>query len=136
MARIKKNYTPSFAREMLNKIKSGEINGQQSVVLRYKLMSAIDEQYRRFFARYGGGAVQPEKRFIEHTCHAMNQLELEYTDYNIFVAACAVCSVLINKYGGMKGLPMVPDVSGYNSENGIAGLMNKIVACHNGEDFD
>ena len=63
----------------------------------------------------------------------MNSLNLEYTDLNIFVAACAVGSVMQRKYMGMVGNSIVPDVAQYSTAAGVAHLMNEIVAFHNGD---
>lgn len=133
MERIDKFYTPAFAREMLNKIQNGVINETEAVELRRKLMDTIEQKYSSFMMQYGGGIIQPERRFVNHAWNSMNTLKLEYTDLNIFVAACAMSSVMLRKYSGMQGFPMVPDVSQYNTDAGIADLMNKIVAFYNGD---
>lgn len=133
MERIDKFYTPAFAREMLNKIQNGVINETEAVELRRKLMDTIEQKYSSFMMLYGGGIIQPERRFVNHVWNSMNTLKLEYTDLNIFVAACAMSSVMLRKYSGMQGFPMVPDVSQYNTDAGIADLMNKIVAFYNGD---
>ena len=135
MERINKVYTPAFAREMLNKIQTGVINEQEAVELRRKLIDTIEQKYTAFMMGYGGGIIQPERRFINHVWNSMNTLKLEYTDLNIFAAACALSTVLLRKYSGMQGFPMVPDVSHYNTDSGIADLMNKIVAFYNGDDY-
>ena len=127
-------YTPAFAREMLNKIQTGVINEQEAVELRRKLIDTIEQKYTSLMG-YGGGIIQSERQFINHVWNSMNTLKLEYTDLNIFAAACALSSVLLRKYSGMQGFPMVPDVSHYNTDAGIANLMNKIVAFYNGDDF-
>ena len=135
MERINKLYTPAFAREKLNKIQTGVINEQEAVELRRKLMDTIEQKYASFRMGYGGGIIQSERQFINHVYNTMNTLKLEYTDLNVFAAACALASVLLRKYSGMQGFPMVPDVSHYNTDAGIANLMNKIVAFYNGDDF-
>ena len=127
-------YTPAFAREMLNKIQTGVINEQEAVELRRKLIDTIEQKYTSLMG-YGGGIIQSERQFINHVWNSMNTLKLEYTDLNIFAAACALSSVLLRKYSGMQGFPMAPDVSQYNKDTGIADLMNKIVAFYNGDDF-
>jgi hypothetical protein len=133
MERIDKFYTPAFAREMLNKIQNGVINETEAVELRRKLMDTIEQKYSSFMMQYCGGIIQPERRFVNHVWNSMNTLKLEYTDLNIFVAACAMSSVMLRKYSGMQGFPMVPDLSQYNTDAGIADLMNKIVAFYNGD---
>ncbi len=128
-------YTPAFAREMLNKIQTGVINEQEAVELRRKLIGTIEQKYTSFRMECGGGIIQSERQFINHVWNSMNTLKLEYTDLNIFAAACALSSVLLRKYSGMQGFPMVPDVSQYNTDTGIADLMNKIVAFYNEDDY-
>ena len=133
MERINKTYTAEFAQKMLSDIQNGVFNEQEAVFLRRQLMEKVEENYSSGIHRLGMGIFQSERRFINHVCNAMNSLNLEYTDLNIFVAACAVGSVMQRKYMGMVGNSIVPDVAQYSTAAGVAHLMNEIVAFHNGD---
>lgn len=132
MEKINKVYTSAFAEEMLNKINAEADVMHEFIDLRKRIITAIKQSYSSYRG-YGGGLIQSEKTFVNHVWNSMNALTLEYTDFNIFSAACAMCSVMCDMYYGMQGFPMVPDVSNYNSSEGIAELMNKIVAYYNGD---
>ena len=133
MGRINKTYTTEFAQKMLSDIQNGVFNEQEAVFLRRLLMEKVEEYYSSGIHRFGMGVFQSEKRFINHVCNAMNNLHLDYTDLNIFIAAGAVGSVMQRKYMGMVGLSTVPDVSQYSTAAGAAHLMNEIVSFYNGE---
>ena len=122
-----KHYTEAFAQQMLSDIQSGVVNEQEAVALRRQLTEAIESCYNDFRLRLGGGIIQPERRFINHTVNAMGQLKLEYTDLNVFVAACSVATVMRRLYGPTGSLPGIPDLAWYNTGAGISDLMNKIV---------
>lgn len=122
-----KHYTEAFAKQMLSDIQNGVVNEKEAVTLRRQLIEEIEASYNNFRMRLGGGIIQPEERFINHTVNAMKRLKLEYTGYNVFVAACAMSSVMLRLYGPMGGFAGLPDLSTYNTGAGIADIMNKIV---------
>lgn len=91
----------------------------------YKITGYIRSEYMDFMS-YGGGRFQPETRLISYTHNAMKKLNFEMTDINVFMAANAMQSFVMNNYNSVP-FPEAPDYNLYKSYEGAAHIMNMII---------
>ena len=120
-------YTAGIAQEIDEKIRSGEISNDEANNLAEKLIEAIFEGYNNLFSRYGGGLVQSESQWVNHAYNAMKGLNLEFNDYNIFMAAIATGKIIIELYKDWKfPSEYLPDIAKCQTYNGIADIMTQI----------
>lgn len=108
------------------KFESGIYNAYEADNVFDNLSVEFEKVYRHFIC-LGGGVLHPEYRLIEHMYSTFENLNLEFSEFNLYVAAQFLRKFVFDRFGGFP-FPGAPNYELYKTGRGLAAIMNKILA--------